>query len=76
MFKKLTLKEKKRLKKKHTELNFKISNKEAIKIIKVKSTKNDFFNNFDTHKRNANPLTYWLAVEKSKELNKLANLWG
>jgi Asp-tRNA(Asn)/Glu-tRNA(Gln) amidotransferase B subunit len=76
MFNKLTLKEKKRLKKKHTELNFKISNKEAIKIIKVKSTKNDFFNNFDTHKRNANPLTYWLAVEKSKELNKLAQLWG
>ena len=75
MLKKLTLKEKKRLKKKYPELNFKISNREAIKIIKVKSTKNDFFNNFDTHKRNANPLTYWLAVEQSKELNKLAQLW-
>ena len=36
MIKKLTLKEKKRLKKKHNELNFKISNKEAIKIIKLK----------------------------------------
>ena len=76
MIKKLTLKEKKRLKKKHNELNFKISNKEAIKIIKLKSSKNDFFNNFDTHKRTANPLTYWLAVEESKELNKLSNLWG